>query len=180
MQNGDVIAFQGNAPGAKAIRVGTRSKYSHVGLVVRVIEVDVDRVFILESVTSGGVMLLPLSRKLRRYKGKAWWFPLKIENDSKKFSDTAVEEGVRTTIYKWAMGELGKEYDFKMIKSIVKSLFLKAKAPQENDEEYICSELVARAFKEVGILPRRLTTSNITPKDIARLKILGSSRSLIR
>ena len=179
MQNGDVIAFQGSDPGAKAIQIGTKSKYSHVGLVVRIVEVSVDRVFILESVNPGGVVLVPLRRKLKAYRGKAWWLSLRTDIRKADISSKAVDEGVRTCIYKWAMGELGKKYDLKMIKSIVKSLFFKSKAPRENDEEYICSELVARAFKEVSILPKRMTTSNITPKDIGDLAILKRSRILI-
>ncbi|MCK4249463.1 MAG: hypothetical protein KAX15_06760 [Candidatus Omnitrophica bacterium] len=51
MQSGDVIAFQGSDFGARAIQKGTKSKYSHVGLVVRIKEVSVDRIFILESVS---------------------------------------------------------------------------------------------------------------------------------
>ena len=67
MQNGDVIAFHGEDIGSKVIQRFTKSKYSHVGLVIKLLELDVKRVFIAESILTGGVVLLPLSRKLLNY-----------------------------------------------------------------------------------------------------------------
>jgi len=120
MQNGDVIAFQGRNFGAKAIRVGTKSKYSHVGLVIRIKEVSVERVFILESVTKAGVVLLPISRKLANYKGKAWWCTLNLSVVNGKKLTKRLQKKKKDMILKWAMLELGKQYDFKHIGSIVR------------------------------------------------------------
>lgn len=171
MKTGDVIAFEGTDYGARLIMWGTKSKYSHVGLVVRITDVSADRVFIAESVTNSGVVLLPLSRKLEGYKGKAWWLALKtdaVEN----------EEDKSTLIYKWAMLELGKKYDFKLIGSLVKNIFFKCVLPPPNKNEYICSEFVATAFKEVNILPDNLSTE-LTPEGIAELPILDKPVELI-
>jgi hypothetical protein len=178
MQNGDVIAFQGIGIGADAIRMGTRSNYTHIGLVIRIIEIDVDRVFILESTPIGGVTLLPLSRKLESHDGKAWWVPLMIENDSKRFTNDVVEQGVRTMICRWAIKELGKKYNFKLIASIIKKILLRVELPPEEQHEYICSELVARAYKNVGILPNGLN-AKLTPDKIINMPVLGSPLRLI-
>lgn len=173
MKSGDIIAFQGMDFTAKAIQTATGGQFSHVGLVVKIADVDIDRVFILESVTPAGVVLLPLSRKLYTYPGKAWWAPLnfhKILNDTPSGLN---EENIRYMIYKWAMRELGKQYDFAMIGSIIKGLLIKSKTPKEDCQEYICSELVAQAFKRGQILPKNVTTANITPIDIITLPIIG-------
>ena len=41
MQNGDVIAFYGENIGSKIIQKFTKSKYSHVSLVIKFLEVGV-------------------------------------------------------------------------------------------------------------------------------------------
>lgn len=172
MESGDVIAFQGSGLGAKAIQRFTKSKYSHVGLVIKIKELGIERVFIAESGTKSGVVLWPLSQKLKDYPGRAWWMPLKVA--VRKRSDyplPVIEEGVRTTILKWAMSQLGKPYDFKLIKKIAKNILLKMDIGKEDYQEYICSEYVAKAFKETGLLPKGRTT-NLTPEDICKLPSL--------
>lgn len=173
IKNGDVIAFQGTDIPAKAIQSATGGQFSHIGLTVRITDVDVDRIFILESVTTAGVVLLPLSRKLYTCPGRAWWAPLKFPKATNDMSVQLDEEKIRAIIYKWAMCELGKPYDFTMIGSIIKSLLLKFKVPKEDCREYICSELVAQAFRQAQILPKGVSTSNITPVGIINLPIIG-------
>ena len=91
MQSGDVVAFQGSDSGAKLIQRSTKSIYSHVGLVIRIKDISVNRVFIAESVVPNGVLLVSLRRKIEDYSGKAWWFPLNVK----------VTERKRRFIYKW-------------------------------------------------------------------------------
>lgn len=78
MQTGDIIAFKGTDFGAQAILLGTKSNYSHIGLVVRLDSISADRVFIIEAVPYG-VMLKGLTRKLVYYTGSAWWAKLKCD-----------------------------------------------------------------------------------------------------
>ncbi|MCX5677542.1 MAG: YiiX/YebB-like N1pC/P60 family cysteine hydrolase [Candidatus Omnitrophica bacterium] len=174
MQNGDVIAFQGTDFPAMAVQNTTGSQFSHVGLVIRITDVDIDRIFIIESVPSAGVVLLPLSRKLYTFPGRAWWAPLRFSKISNNMLPQLNEQKVRSIIYKWAMCELGKAYDFTMIGSIIKSILLKCKASEEDCREYICSELVAQAFKQGQIWPKGMNISNITPVDIINLPIIDA------
>lgn len=178
LKTGDVIGFQGKDLFAGMIQKVTDSRYSHVGLIVRIEQVSIERVFVLESGTKSGVVLLPLSKKLRDYKGKAWWLPLIFKKSYQDASPRAIEEGVRTTTLKYSMGELGKKYDYKHIGSLVKRILkLNRRTPAEDYQEYICSELVGAALKAAGVMRR--STANITPQDIANLRILGKGRLLI-
>jgi len=171
MKTGDVIAFQGNDACAKAIQVGTKSKYSHVGLVVRIKDLAIDRVFIAESIVTAGVVLVPLSRKLEGCSGCAWFFPLKM--DISKLPEYVDENTIRKFFYEWTMSELGKKYDFKLIGAIIRQILARQKISKEDQQEYICSEFVATAYKKAGILPKKLSTS-LTPKDICDLTVLGA------
>jgi len=169
MQNGDVIAFQGSDAGAKLICRSTKSIYSHVGLVVRIKDVSINRVFIAESVVPSGVSLVSLRRKIENYPGRAWWFSLNIGGDAKR---------KRKFIYKWAMSELGKRYDFELIKYIAKNVLFKSAIPEATKEQYICSEYVATAFDEAHLLPKDISL-NLTPEQIAKLPILGEFKEII-
>ena len=176
MGSGDIVAFQGNDVGAWLIRFGTGSLYSHVGLVIRVSAVDVDRVFIAESVLGAGVVLVPLSRKLETYRGKAWWLPLKI----REFSLTEDSEAKRkiNEVHKWAMQELGKPYDLKLIRSLLRYLLRRLIQPTSDAERYICSEFVVAGLKNCGLLPAGFAAT-LTPKEVCDLPTFTAPQAVI-
>lgn len=161
IKTGDVIAFKGTDFGARAILIGTKSNYSHVGLAIRLKDVSFDRVFIVEAVPFG-IVLQPLSFKAIYYPGNVWWVKLNIE-------DIANEEAIRKKMLVWSMKQLGKPYDVDLIKGIVKNIFLQAKLPKANQYEFICSELVATAYKKAGLIEK----TNLTPKQIMELNCLS-------
>lgn len=161
-QTGDVVAFQGTDFFAKLIRLGTRSQYSHVGMVIKLpMAGDKFRIFIIEAVTQSGVILVPLSRTLLSYSGKAWWLPLKDE----------VAAQHRNAIFQKVMERLGDGYDFGDIANIVvRLLHIAKKLINGNGSSFICSELVASTFKDVGIL-KDVKPLFMTPQDVVRQKI---------
>ena len=175
MKTGDVIAFQGSDAGAKLIRKATKSPYSHVGIVIKIREASISRVFILESVVKNGVILLPLRRKLEGYKGKAWWCQINKQRISE-----SLRSGYEKRILGWGLRELGKLYDKKLIKSIaIQKILRKRKIKKEDEGQYICSELVAMALKKVNLIYNKLIAANHTPKDIVELSILKKPKEIL-
>jgi len=172
LQTGDIIAFKGNDVGSKAILLGTNGEYSHVGLVVRLKVFSVERVFIAEAVPVG-VILQALHYKLSFYSGNAWWAKLKCA-DSDEIPEN---KKIRNRIAMWAMSQLGKSYDKDLIEDILKNIVFKKNLPIESQYEFICSEFVASALKEAGVLKR--TTTNLTPKQVMELKCLEAPIKLI-
>ncbi len=170
LQTGDVIAFQGQDLASRVIRCFEKnSPYSHVGLIIRFNSLGEDRVFIIEAVPDKGVVLLPLSWKLKYCGGKAWWFGLKDQPN--------ITAETRNGIYKYVMTQLGKSYDYKDILNIGEEtivhyfLHLPLRIISNNPNSYICSELVAGAYKQCGI-DESLNISETTPADIAKLQIM--------
>lgn len=176
MASGDVVAFQGKDLGSHLIRFATGSLYSHVGLIVRIEEVGVDRVFIAESGTGAGVVLMPLSRKLETYHGKAWWLPLKIREFGLAEDSDALKK--IAALHQWAMNELGKRYDFKLIWSLVQWIIRKRIMPRSDVEQYICSEFVVNGLKSCGLLPAGFSAV-LTPKEVCELPVFGTAAALI-
>jgi len=180
IKTGDVIAFQGNDSGAKLIRKFTESEYSHVGLAIHLKDELMDRVFILESVLDAGVVLFPLSKKLRTYKGKAWWCPLNFGIKRIKLKTSKLKMRKRCNIITWGMNEIGKKYDFKHIGRIAKRILTKGKKTKREDyQQYICSELVGAVLKSQGLLPIDIATESMTPKDVVNLDLIKSQELLI-
>lgn len=162
LKTGDVIAFGGEDLFANAIRWKDKTPFSHVGTVIRISDLaGDDRVFVLESVTESGVILMPLSAKLASYRGTASWFALAPV--STPGSD------YRTKIYHYLMLQLGKKYDFMDIRNFVAMVLLKIKSPTDDASRMICSELVARGLQEAGLCKFE-NCSNVSPGDIVKLK----------
>ena len=161
-QTGDVIAFQGTDFFAKLIRRGTKSQYSHVGMVIKLPMADNKfRIFIIEAVTQSGVVLMPFSRRLLSCSGKVWWLPLKDE----------VATHHRNAIFQKVMERLGDGYDFgDIVNIVVRILHIAKKLINGNGSSFICSELVASTFKDVGIL-KDIKPLFMTPQDVVRQKI---------
>lgn len=172
LQTGDVIAFKGNDFKAKAILVGTNSNYSHVGLVVRLKVFSEERVFIAEAAPPV-VVLQALHYKLAFFSGNAWWAKLKCSDPE----EAPEEQQIRNRIAIWAMKILGKPYDGELIMNIMKNIIFKNKLPIDSQYAFICSEFVASALKEVGLLKN--TTANLTPKQIMELSCLEKPVKLI-
>jgi hypothetical protein len=90
IKTGDVVAFSGTSGFSKFIKLFTKSRYSHVGIIVKSeTEMFGDTIFIVESTTElgmtnadgrqviKGVQTHFLSQRLAMYRGGAWIFPLK-------------------------------------------------------------------------------------------------------
>ena len=69
LQTGDLIFFSGNLLTSKLISMGTKSAFSHIGMVVRLDEID--RVFLVEAVESG-VRFAPLSKYVGKRNRKGY------------------------------------------------------------------------------------------------------------
>lgn len=66
-QTGDLIFFSGNHWFADLIRWRSKAPWSHVGIVIRLDEIN--RVFLAESFIEVGVRLIPLSFVVKNYDG---------------------------------------------------------------------------------------------------------------
>src|SRR5262245_40236847 len=94
-RGGDLLCFRGRGFVSWAIRVLTRSPYSHAGLVYRL----KDRVFALEAV-GVGVRLILMSELVKRYHGGIDYFAVQ-----------EVTDGQRELAIDFAFSQLGKLYD---------------------------------------------------------------------
>lgn len=184
LKTGDIVLFSGKGGISHGIKLVTNSKWSHVGMVLRL--PDSKAAFLWESTTLSnlkdaidgkakrGVQLVLLSDRLQKYDGEAAIRRLQnyeVEiNEYKNLME--LREKLRNRPYEKDKLELIKAaYD----------------GPLGHNEEDLsslfCSELVAEAYQEVGLLqkpPSGLPSNEFTPKDFAEKRglVLESGASL--
>jgi hypothetical protein len=149
-RTGDLLFFSGDHWLSGLIRWRSKSAWSHVGMVVRIEELD--RVFLIESILEVGVRMLPLSFIYKDYDGKnkpykgrvAWARHDLLANDLVK--QRAVKE--------FCVDNLSKQYDRKEYWRILWRSFW-GFDNFFHDEKYTCAEYIYEAFKHANIeLPK--------------------------
>lgn len=182
---GDVIVFSGVDWFSRMIQLVTRSKYSHVGIVI-----DADfgeglgeRHLLAESTTSGldmrlnkivkGVQFSWLSRRVKmatEVGEKMYLLPLKEHLTSDEIMKLkSYLDGCHT-----------KSYD--LLQAIGASIdVLDDYGVFNNDVDinsFFCSELVVAAFQHIGLLDESINCSEQLPKDVVNLDCFESLISL--
>lgn len=180
LDTGDLVGFSGKGGISSTIKWFTGSKWSHVGMVLRVISWDC--VLLWESTTlsniadveSGqakmGVQLVPLSERLRRYRGEAAIRQLKVERTEEMLTALAnLRYTLRNRPYEQSKLELIKAaYDGPLGSNT------------EDLSTIFCSELTAEAYQAMELVSSTIPSSEYTPKDFlepGRLDLLKGSLS---
>jgi len=180
IQPGDVIAFGGRGFYSWFIKWKTKSKVSHVGIVMQtslfsggVKSMDIDSILhVGESTTlykgKPGVSINTLSERARMYKGEVWWLPLN-DHAREKFNSLAASRFLR--------GEEHKPYDMEQaIKSAIDyfedvPIYGNLVKNKEDDGAWFCSELVTKALKVGGIVDMGICSAEQTPQDVVEFGI---------
>ncbi len=169
LKTGDMVLFSGGGFISRIIQMYTRSKWSHVGLVVK--DGWFDMLLLWESTTLSkiktvngivrqGVAIRPLSEVIANYDGVVGVRQL----------DKPLSDGQELDI-----GDLRKEFkgrDYEQSKSeLFKSAYDFIGGKNEEDlSSLFCSELVAEAYQRIGLLSEDVPSNEYTPADLAEVQ----------
>jgi hypothetical protein len=144
LKTGDLIFFSGKHWLSDLIRWRSKSGFSHVGLVVRLPEID--KVFLIESIISHGVRLIPFSGIYGDYFGdKKDYGGRVIWARHNELSEIQAKE-----LRDFALELLTRQYDSKeYIRGFWRMIVGRIRIYP--DRKLTCSELVFECFKKVGI-----------------------------
>ncbi|MDH5561015.1 MAG: YiiX/YebB-like N1pC/P60 family cysteine hydrolase [Deltaproteobacteria bacterium] len=178
IKTGDVILFSGKGTISNGIKLFTSSKWSHVGMVLKLPDSKAN--FLWESTTlsnlkdaisgtvKNGVQLVLLRDRLRTYDGEK-----SIRHLS--YSITA-DEYYRLMGFREKMR--GRPYETNRLE-LIKSAYDGPFGHNEEDlSSLFCSELVAEAYQEIGLLDNNKPSNEYTPKDfsdVCKLNLLRGS-----
>jgi len=165
LETGDMLLFSGRAFGSRVIQLASRSKYSHVGVVLRDPQLDI--VYCWDSTSLGrtrnGPGITPLSDMLVAYKGKVYLRRLHCER---------TPERLRALAY-YRHEIAGRPYERHPLQ-LARSLFDLFPWDRNKPDlsSIFCSEHVAELYIRWCLLPPQPPSNEYTPVDLAELKIL--------
>ena len=167
VNTGDIILFSGKGGISAGIKWFTGSKWSHVGMALKLPGWDV--ILIWESTTlsklkdmeSGeerqGVQLVPLSERLEKYDGDACI----------RFLDKKITKKMHKKLADLRQELKNRPYEENKIE-LIKSAYDGFLGDNEEDlSSLFCSELVAEAYQRIGLLPEDIPSNEYTPKDFS-------------
>lgn len=149
-KTGDLLFFSGEHWLSRLIRWRSKSAWSHVGLVIRIEEID--RVFLLESTLETGVRMIPLSFIVKNYGGDnepykgrvAWARHFIVANDLVR----------QREIKEFCLDNLTKQYDRDEYFRILWRTLTGRKKLFE-DDKFTCAEYIYEAYKYADLkLPK--------------------------
>lgn len=173
LRTGDIVLFSGKGGISTGIKWGTLSKWSHVGMVLRLPEYDF--VTVWESTTLSttidldskqprkGVQLVPLSARVSGYDGDIAVRRLTGVADD----DVNVDElmNLRKEIS-------GRPYEQSKIELIKSAYDGPLGRNAEDLSSLFCSELVAEAYQRMGLLADGVPSNEYTPADFSQKRNL--------
>lgn len=179
LNTGDIILFSGKGAISHGIKLFTLSKWSHVGMVLKL--PDTDTVFLWESTIISnladaidgtkkkGVQLVLLSDRIKTYKGEA---------SVRHLKGVTIDKNKYQTLMEFRKDVRNRPYEKNEIE-LIKSAYDGPWGHNEEDlSSLFCSELVAEAYQRIGLLPKDIPSNEYTPKDFTsekNLKLLGGA-----
>ncbi len=176
LKTGDIVLFGGRGLISTGIKWLTRSKYSHVGMVLNLPVHDMSNlpvsnvVLLWESTTlskisdvvSGrarrGVQLVPLSERIKSYNGDI------IAVRPLQYAKFNAEQMLR--LHKLRHNVAGRPYEQSKIELLRSAIDIGPDQPEDLSSLF-CSELVAEAYQEMGLLSSIKPSNEYTPRDFS-------------
>jgi hypothetical protein len=143
MKNGDLVEFSSHSLIGNAIKYFTNKDVNHSALLFHVEEFkDIkDRKFLMEALADG-IELNLFSLRLRGYKGKVYWYPLKDEYDHLRDKIACL-----ALLAEGRVDEIAYDY-----LSLFKNMWKKVSVDVEKNS--FCSEFYQYVLQESGVIPK--------------------------
>ena len=172
VRDGDILLCQGRDPFSRLIRWSTESAWSHIALAFRI--AGLDRVVVVEAVERIGVRCVALSDFVSRDSSGASPYPGKIFLARHAGLSGDAEDFKVQALGRFAFDRLGSRFAAGEITKIVlriaaARLMGDRKTPRMllPDDEFICSEFVAGAYRAAGLTIPWDGLGFIAPADFA-------------
>ena len=176
IQPGDIIAFGGKSLFSRWAKLTTGSVVTHVAVVLKSQVIEAPHLHPVNKLIEAtayngrkGVMINTLGERLTAYNGDIWWLPLAehVRNNLHTSLDSFIDflheqEHKAYDIWQLFGSAVDALDNFPVLHRLTKNM--------PDFSSWFCSELVAQAFHEVGVLSN-INASEVTPIDVCRFNI---------
>ena len=156
IRDGDILLCAATDPGSRLISWSTRSPWSHVALAYR--WDSLGRIMAFESVHTIGVRAVPIAAFITRTSSGVTPYPGKIilARHQELQSRMEADPEAKTRMGDFAVDRFGDPFATgELLKIATRVMFgrtrLRTPPPLAPDDEFICSEYVAKCLEQVGI-----------------------------
>jgi hypothetical protein len=169
LKTGDLVLFSGRCPVSRTLRLLMLGKWSHIGMVV--LDPKYDYPLLYESTHNDkipgldlgrphqGVQMVPLHKRIDYYAG---------DIAVRRLYGVNINDNDRHKLNQLRLSMRGLPFE-KSILQLLRSLFRYHFYTQQEDLSSIfCSELIAEAYKAMGMLPQDIASNNYTPMDFSQ------------
>ena len=168
LKTGDVVLYSGRSLFSMAIRLSTKSNWSHCGMVIRLEEYDFVAVWESTLLTGikdletnthkRGVQLMPLSDRVNKYRG---------DIAIRSLEDVTLNKEDIIKLMQLRKELARRDYEsnaFEMLKAAYDG---DLGANTEDLSAIFCSELLAEAYQSIGLLDEKTPSNEYTPADFS-------------
>jgi hypothetical protein len=178
LNTGDIVLFSGKGTVSNVIKWFTKSRWSHVGMVIRSLELDM--LLLWESTTlskikdihSGvakqGVQLVALSERMASYEGSIGIRQLEDYCPTPRATENLLKLRAELKDRPYEQSKL------ELFKSAYDGPFGSNQA--EDLSSIFCSEMVAEAYQRMGLISNNYLSNEFTPADFAGYLNLQGAR----
>ncbi|MXX74350.1 MAG: hypothetical protein F4210_14775 [Holophagales bacterium] len=169
LRTGDIVLYSGKRPISAIIKLSTFSRWSHVGIVVRLHEFDF--VTVWESTKKGtglldldsatlrkGVQLVALSERVETYRGDIAF---------RRLSGAEFESGDYERLWELRRELRDKPYETDRLELVKAACDGPFGLNEEDLRSIFCSELVAEAYQRLGLLDESKPSNEYVPADFS-------------
>lgn len=150
LKTGDLIFFSGDHWLSGLIRWRSRSAWSHVGIVVKIEEMD--RLFLIESTLETGVRMIPMSFVIKSYAGDNYPYDGRVAWTRHKLLSESNDQ--LRKLKEFCLDNLTKQYDNKEYFRILWRTLVGSKEIF-HDNKFTCAEYIYEAYLYAGLdLPK--------------------------
>ena len=173
LRTGDIVLFSGRRLISRLIQIGTLSRWSHVGVVIRLPD-NYNTVLLMESTTISrvrdyftrrvirGVSMVLLSDRVRTYKGRV--AVRRLVNVDRDDEFEAAFARLRRQLH-------GRRYETSLMELLRSAVDLPFWRNRRDLSSVFCSELVAEGYIRAGLLSGKMPPNEYTPDDFAHIRL---------
>lgn len=159
LKTGDMLLFSGSGIISTLIKLRTRSRWSHIGMVYKID--DEDLVLCIESDKEQdgiiGVQAIELSRKIMKYRGKVFYRPI--------YPVLSPQEVEKLREFRKKTVGIPYEKDLRELRAAVSGVPL----PEGSSRDSLfCSEIFVYALQHIGRMSKQVDPSTFSPNRLAR------------